>query len=272
MVRRVFARFFRHPAFYTALGTLLAVALSYVVTRVALTLAGVPFPEVALGLAVGLPGVATPLTIYPLLFMLGRQRKLRIELERLVHTDVLTDLPNRRAFFEFARTALAVPFAANKPLAAMMIDVDNFKRINDSYGHDVGDTVLRRVAGVIHDEVTAAGATNATVARLGGEEFAVIADGLVPGAVARLADRICNQVHRWVSVGDGLEPVTVSVGVAFRTPGKGIDPLLKAADDAVYSAKANGRDRWAFAGDAQSRVPRRPPRPLPEPANDRVAS
>src|SRR5262249_8642037 len=150
-----------------------------------------------------------------------------------------------------------------KPLTAMMIDIDHFKRINDSYGHDVGDVVLRRVAGVIRDEVATAGASLSTVARLGGEEFAVIADGLAPSAAARLAERICHQVHRWVGAGDSLEPVTVSIGVAFRVPGKGIDRLLKAADDAVYAAKANGRDRWAFAGDAVKATPRRQSRPLP---------
>jgi diguanylate cyclase (GGDEF)-like protein len=267
----MFARIVRHPIFCTVLGTLFAVAVSYVVTRVTLAQAGLPLPGVALGLALALPGTITPLTIFPLLVMLGRQRRLRIELEHLVLTDVLTGLPNRRAFFEFARAALAAAVTPASPLVAMMIDVDYFKRINDSYGHDVGDVVLKRIAGVIRDEVAAAGATDWTVARIGGEEFAVIADRLAPSAVARLADRICGQVHRWVGAGDDLEPVTVSIGVAFRAPGMGIDKLLKAADDAVYAAKANGRDRWAFAGDGRNETPRRPARPLPIPANDRIA-
>jgi diguanylate cyclase (GGDEF)-like protein len=127
------------------------------------------------------------------------------------------------------------------------------------------------VAGVIRDEVARAEAGEWMVARLGGEEFAVLAHGLAPSAVARLADRICAQVHRWVGAGDSLEPVTVSIGVAFRAPAMGVDRLLKSADDAVYAAKANGRDRWAFAGDARDEPRRRQPRPLPEPANDRVA-
>jgi diguanylate cyclase (GGDEF)-like protein len=264
-------RLLRHPVLITAVATAVITGLSYAVSRVVLMEAGLELPGVALALVIGLPAVMVPVTIFPLLWMLKRQRALRVELEKLVLTDVLTGLPNRRAFFEFAREALAADHEPATPLMAMMIDVDHFKRVNDSYGHDVGDTVLKRVAGVIRDEVAGAGASKWTVARLGGEEFAVIADHLPPSAVARLADRICSQVHRWVGAGDSLEPVTVSIGVAFRAPAMGVDRLLKGADDAVYAAKANGRDRWAFAGDARNEQRRRQPRPLPEPANDRVA-
>ncbi len=267
----MFVRFIRHPVFIAAVTTLLIAALTYGVTRMALIATGHTFPTVALELVIGLPAILVPATVLPLLFLLRRQRRLGQELERLVHTDALTGLPNRRAFFEFARPALATDQNPATPLMAMMIDVDHFKRVNDSYGHDVGDMVLKRVAGVIRDEVAAAGAANWTVARLGGEEFAVIADQLVPSAVARLADRICGQVHRWVGAGDSLEPVTVSIGVAFRAPAMGVDRLPKAANDAVYAAKANDRDRWAFAGDARNETRRRQPRALPEPANDRIA-
>ena len=97
------------------------------------------------------------------------------------------------------------------------------------------------------------------MARLGGEEFVALVDGLAPSAVGRLAERICNQVHRSVGAGERLEPVTVSVGVAFRKPGQGIDKLLKAADDAVYAAKRAGRDRWAFATDGAAPAPELPP-------------
>ena len=82
-----------------------------------------------------------------------------------------------------------------------------------------------------------------------------IIDGVAPTAVARLAERICNQVHRSVGAGERLEPVTVSVGVAFRKPGQGIDKLLKAADDAVYRAKATGKNRVRAPKLRLSRVP-----------------
>ena len=270
----MFSRLVRHPVAYTFVGTACTTTISYGVTHFTLAEAGMSLPMVALYLVIGLPVVVTPLTIYPLLALLKRQRLMRLDLEHLLRTDVLTDLPNRRAFFEFAQMALPARFSPSAPLTAMMIDVDNFKRINDSYGHDVGDAVLKRVAGVIRDEVAGAASPLWTAARIGGEEFAVIADGLTPSAVARLADRICAQVHRWVGAGDNMEPGTVSVGVAFRTQGEGIDRLLKAADDAVYASKRNGRDRWTFAGDLRGEpaARRAPVKPLPAAANDRLAT
>ena len=269
----MFNRLLRQPLLYTAIGTVFTVAVSFGLAKLLALIAGVQQWTVGYEIIVGVPLIVTPFMMYPLLAMLNRQRRLRNDLERLVRTDMLTELPNRRAFFEFAQTVMAAKAdGGENRVTAMMIDVDHFKRVNDSYGHDAGDTVLKRVAGVIRDEVAMAKPAAWNVARLGGEEFAVITEGLGSSAVARLAERICTQVHRWVGAGESLEPVTVSVGVAFRTPGMGIDRLLKEADDAVYAAKANGRDRWAVAGDARLERARRTGRPLPEPANDRVAT
>lgn len=259
-----------HAVLYTVAGTLVAVSISFAATVFALGAAGAPLLPVAMGLSIGLPATLAPLTMYPLIVMNHRQRQMRIELEHLVHTDMLTELPNRRAFFEFARPLMAQGASSEAPLTAMMIDVDHFKPINDTWGHDAGDRVLRRIAAAIRDAVSESGAGTWTVARLGGEEFAVVVDGLVPTAVARLAERICMDVRRIEHDEINGAPASVSVGVAFRAPGMGIDRLLKLADDAVYLAKNSGRDRWAFGGDRQ--VARILPRPVPEPANDRLAA
>jgi diguanylate cyclase (GGDEF)-like protein len=259
-----------HAILYTVAGTLAGVSISFVATGLALASVGMEFFPVAMFLSIGLPATLAPLTMYPLIAMNHRQRRLRMELERLVGTDMLTELPNRRAFFEFALPFFERVANVETPLTAMMIDVDHFKPINDTYGHDAGDRVLKRIATAIRDAVAATGASTWTVARLGGEEFVVLVDGLVPTAVARLAERICLDVRRLEHDEAGREPATVSVGVAFRGEGMGIDRLLKLADDAVYSAKNNGRDRWAFGGDRN--VARILPRPVPEPANDRLAA
>lgn len=118
-----------------------------------------------------------------------------------------------------------------------------------AYGHDVGDVVLRAVATAIGNTVAEAGARRVTIARIGGEEFAALVEGLVPTAVGRLAERIRRNV-RGVAVrrGDEILRATVSVGVALGKGDKGINGALRAADEAVYAAKHAGRDRWAFAG------------------------
>ena len=238
-----------HPVLAT-LVVLVAVALfSLSVVLVSTRLSDIEPDMLAYVLPLAIPAIVVPALVYPLLWAIRRQQELHAELEQQARVDLLTDLPNRRAFFEFARVIVKRQTIVGSPLSALMIDVDKFKCINDNFGHDHGDMVLKRVAETILAEVTAAEAPRWIVARLGGEEFVAVVDGLAPSAIARLAERICNQVHRSVGAGDRLDPVTVSVGVAFRKPGMGIDKLLKAADDAVYAAKRAGRDRWAFASD-----------------------
>ncbi len=239
----------QHPLVATMAIMTLVAAFSLYVVVMSFDMVGMRIFPLAIVLPLGIPAIVVPALVYPLLRAIRRQRELHAELERLAHVDALTDLPNRRAFFEFARTVVKRQTIVGTALAAMMIDVDKFKHVNDSFGHDHGDMVLKRVAETIVAEVTTADAPRWIVARLGGEEFVALIDGLAPSAIARLAERICNQVHRSVGAGERLDPVTVSLGVAFRKQGQGIDKLLKAADDAVYAAKNAGRDRWAFASD-----------------------
>ena len=242
----------RHPIMMTLAVSAASSLFSLFVVVAAFDLTGRQLFPLAISLPLAIPPVVVPALVFPLLMAIRRQKELHAELERLAHVDALTELPNRRAFFEFARAVVKRQTIVGTPLTALMIDVDRFKSINDSFGHDHGDMVLKRIAETILSEVTAIEAPRWIVARLGGEEFVAMIDGPPPTAIGRLAERICNQVHRSVGAGERLDPVTVSVGVAFRKPGQGIDKLLKAADDAVYAAKRAGRDRWAFAGDTDT--------------------
>jgi diguanylate cyclase (GGDEF)-like protein len=153
-------------------------------------------------------------------------------------TDFLTGLPNRRHFFELARSALAEsPSPAAKPHCVIMFDIDHFKRINDVFGHDLGDLVLRRVAQAL-DEVLPESAPRG---RLGGEEFAA----LVPGDssdVAELARVVLAAVSRDAHHGILRRPVSLSAGVA-AVGSRGLDEALRRADRGLYAAKHSGRDR-----------------------------
>jgi diguanylate cyclase (GGDEF)-like protein len=225
-----------------------SVASSLLVTLLALHLASYGDVPLAYALAAILPAIAVPVTVYPLVRANHRLCVMKSELETLALTDVLTGLPNRRAFFERADQIFAGATAAGRPVAAMMADIDRFKAINDTHGHNIGDRILCAVATTIRDAVASSGAADWVVARLGGEEFAILLVGLTPAAVAQLADRIGEDARR-IEIPHGGETLstTVSIGVSLRTDvGEDVDTVLKTADDAVYVAKRSGRDRWSF--------------------------
>jgi diguanylate cyclase (GGDEF)-like protein len=167
--------------------------------------------------------------------MLRMQR----ELIRLARIDPLTGVFNRRAFFEKAeRSRGSAP-----PLAAIMFDVDHFKRINDTYGHDVGDRVLRAIGAEIVNR-------DGIVGRLGGEEFAILLGCDSLEAAAEQAEMLRLRVAELsFDASGGKLSVTCSLGVALGRPGESIDALLKRADAALYHAKQSGRDRVAVACD-----------------------
>jgi diguanylate cyclase (GGDEF)-like protein len=189
--------------------------------------------------------ILAPAAAFPLVVMSDRLRVVKEELEALLRIDGLTELPNRRAFFEKAEEV----FANSGAISLMMVDVDHFKQVNDSYGHDTGDRVLRSVAQSIQDIVASAhGAGVKFAARIGGEEFAVLVEGLDAGAADKLASELVMKI-RQLSVRSGAQliSVTVSAGVAHRRANDNPDEVLRAADNACYRAKRLGRNQWRDA-------------------------
>ncbi|GAP61870.1 hypothetical protein ARMA_0293 [Ardenticatena maritima] len=156
-------------------------------------------------------------------------------------TDELTGLMNRRAFFEQARREFKRAKRYNKPLAAIMIDLDHFKQVNDTYSHAVGDQVLSEVALRIRETVR----TLDIVGRYGGEEIAVVAPETSLEGAIQLAERLRQNIAlEPIETSAGPIRVTVSVGVAALTPEMMLlEQLLHAADEKLYVAKAEGRNR-----------------------------
>jgi two-component system, cell cycle response regulator len=172
------------------------------------------------------------------------------KLYKLAMTDPLTGALNRRAFFEKAQDACTRAEANGGPLSAILFDIDHFKYINDDYGHDVGDRVLRVIAG----EVTA---EKLLLGRLGGEEFVVLLEGVNEEDAVQVAERLRLRFAGLQLDADG-KPVkfTASFGVSQRTPGDTIDDVLKRADVALYQAKENGRNRVVLFGPQVLRLAR----------------
>lgn len=197
--------------------------------------------------ATGISLAVAPLLIVPLAYAIHRMTQLQAVLEKNLRTDPLTGVLNRRGFFDHAQCVFDRFADGTQPVAVMMVDVDRFKHVNDTFGHAAGDGFLcaisRSLCAVIGSD-----SPHDAVARLGGDEFAVILAGLDAPAVAKMAERICRHVSRPVAGLDPAVPVpTVSIGAAMRGAGHPIDVVMKAADDAAYKAKHAGRDRWVLA-------------------------
>ena len=191
--------------------------------------------------ATAIPLAASPLLIYPMLWLLQRVERTQAALEQMARTDVLTDVANRRGFFEATEAALA----GAQTVVLMMVDIDHFKRVNDLYGHAAGDELLKRMARMIGETVRDRAGV---VGRIGGEEFAVVIADADVGLARRLAERLCRNARASGFEHEGRRiGATLSIGVAVGRPDDGLDALMKAADKAAYEAKRAGRDRWSLA-------------------------
>ena len=164
-------------------------------------------------------------------------------LQQAALTDPLTGLPNRRYAMERLEQEWASTSRTQRPLTCMVVDVDGFKQINDSYGRDSGDVVLRQVATVLRKEARA----EDVICRLGGEEFLVICPDTPLGAALHLAERLRLGVSRARTANGAItHTTTVSIGVCQRELNMTrMDELIKAADNALYDAKRAGRNRVA---------------------------
>jgi diguanylate cyclase (GGDEF)-like protein len=156
------------------------------------------------------------------------------QFERWSLEDALTGIANRRFFEQTLKKRLEIPLQSDAPLAVAMIDVDQFKAINDTYSHEVGDRVLKSLAGLL----TAAVRDNDLPARLAGDEFVVLFDS----AGDELANQICQRIRLavtrfdWESLAKGLR-VSISIGVSLAVKGDTVDTLLRRSDISMYSQK-----------------------------------
>lgn len=165
-----------------------------------------------------------------------RVAELNMKLEELATTDPLTGLRNRRAFDAHMAQQLAIVQRRGTPLSLLMLDADHFKRVNDTLGHDGGDRVLQAIAG----HLKACARTVDVVARVGGEEFAVI----LPSTGEAGAQEVGERMRQAVEGGPWDEmPVTISVGTATLVEGEDAERIYGRADAALYAAKQAGRNR-----------------------------
>jgi diguanylate cyclase (GGDEF)-like protein len=158
----------------------------------------------------------------------------RRAMERMANQDALTGLANRAHFTQAGSAALAGGGAI------LFIDLDRFKEVNDRGGHALGDQLLIRIARRLRERIEGV-APDAIVGRLGGDEFAVVLPGLDREAATSLCEQLVHELQEQVAAGRRTVRVSSSIGLAMADPGSTFDDVLRAADDAMYTAKDNGR-------------------------------
>ncbi len=176
---------------------------------------------------------------------LDQVKKQLVEADRTMRLDHLTQAYNRRSFDEQMKQQFNLHTLEEAPVTLVSMDIDFFKKINDTYGHDIGDFVLKEcvriLQGVFAQETD-------FVARIGGEEFAIVlADHALPQAIKR-AEEAMTKIRKEVFVKDNMElRFTVSMGIAQLNTGETVDQWMKRADSALYESKNSGRNRYTVS-------------------------
>jgi diguanylate cyclase (GGDEF)-like protein len=206
-------------------------------------------PGVSLPVLIAIVGIALAALLAALVLVWSRNERMQ-ELRRQASQDPLTGLKNRRRFEEDLQTELARSRREGREGALLMLDLDNFKRVNDTLGHPVGDRVIADIAGVLRARMR----MTDVVARLGGDEFAVVLPRCDPGEARLVGEEIGTAIREHAPDEEAVPPITVSVGIAMFGPDVAADlaSLEEQADAALYEAKRAGRDAVRFAGDGST--------------------
>ncbi len=170
-----------------------------------------------------------------------------VQLERLAATDALTKIHNRRYFMELLEVEFAKCERFHHDMGLVLLDIDFFKKVNDTYGHPEGDRVLVDVAQTLQASTRKVD----LLARFGGEEFIVLLPSTDLKGSKFVAEKLREEIAKQISVGG--KPVTISVGLAHTPTTPGVttsDALIQRADEALYRAKAAGRNRVCVAGES----------------------
>lgn len=178
---------------------------------------------------------------------IGERKRAEEKIAHLAHHDFLTGLPNRAYFSEILEHSIALTRRGQGKLAVLFLDLDGFKKINDTLGHEAGDLLLQGVSQRLQATVR----ESDTVARIGGDEFILLLESVtVPDNAVVVAQKIIDNLMPAFDLNGASGRVGASIGIAlYPQHGEQAEELLRRADDAMYQAKRNGKNRYRFAAD-----------------------
>lgn len=219
--------------------TLCAVVASLLVTYLSFLVFHSPFNLIPYIVAVLVPLIVAPLVSFAVVSLLYEVNQAHLGMQKLAITDGLTKAFNRRHFFEVAQIELDRAVRYGTPISLLLIDADNFKAINDAYGHVCGDRVLQNISHSCMENIR----QEDVFARYGGEEFILLMPQTHADGAIILAERIRSRIAEQVDFFDGKRILaTVSIGVSTITSGT-LEQLIEQADQALYQAKRLGKNR-----------------------------
>jgi diguanylate cyclase (GGDEF)-like protein len=201
-------------------------------------------PGVSLPVLIAIVGISLAALLGALVLVWSRNERMQ-ELRRQASQDPLTGLKNRRRFGEDLRAELARSRRDGSSGAVLMLDLDNFKQVNDTLGHPIGDRVIADIAMVLHGRMR----ETDVVARLGGDEFGIVLPRCDEAEARAVATEIATAIREHAPSEEGVPPITASIGIALfgADPESSLESLLIDADAAMYEAKRGGRDSVRLA-------------------------
>lgn len=180
---------------------------------------------------------------------LNTVKKQLMDANQTARRDHMTGAHNRRSFDEQVRRYLQLQDIDKEPMTLMILDIDFFKKINDTYGHDIGDFILKECVRLLQESFSR---EEDFIARLGGEEFAVILPGCNIESTVRIAEDAMARIRKEVFVHQNMEiRFTMSMGIAELANGESADSWYKRADEALYESKQTGRNKYSIAKSSQ---------------------
>ena len=228
----------------TVILTLMAIVLSIFVTYLISIIKGAQPGETNFTTAILAPATIAPLFNYIILSMVARLDKVEQQLRQLSTTDELTQVHNRRHILELAVSECARAKRLSEPLSIVLIDVDFFKKINDTHGHAGGDVALINIAQLCEKNSREID----HFARFGGEEFLYLLPKTDSNTAYEFSERIRKEIEKTKNEYNGIDvSITISLGVAMLDHNEDINSLLLRADKALYRAKEQGKNQTVIA-------------------------